>query len=207
VTSNATLVLRLWQACPEALAWVEAQPDQSPQALWDACPRGDWLSDYLATLAMEYQTWRSPVCRRAVLIACLCARTALPHAGRWRDEVDALLSRVEAWTQEAFDLRPVGARLRTLRREAYAAYAHEHSEASACAVDAIDAAICTAHGVRHAHMAVDYAVRAVAPSDPARHLADLADMIRSACPVVPLGIDFYQMERMDREALRAEVTP
>lgn len=30
-------------ACPEALDWLDEQPDQSPEAIWQTCPRGDWL--------------------------------------------------------------------------------------------------------------------------------------------------------------------
>lgn len=30
-------------ACPSALEWVRAQPDQSLEALWRTCPRGDWM--------------------------------------------------------------------------------------------------------------------------------------------------------------------
>jgi len=30
-------------ACEEALDWLDEQPGQSPEAIWETCPRGDWL--------------------------------------------------------------------------------------------------------------------------------------------------------------------
>lgn len=35
--------LRALGACDPATEWVTAQPDQSPEALWAACPNGSWM--------------------------------------------------------------------------------------------------------------------------------------------------------------------
>lgn len=107
-------------ACDPALSWVAEQPDQRPSALWATCPHGDWLAWYLGALGARAGQG-SPQHRTAVLVACLCARTAGSFAGEWREEIDRLLGRVEAWAHgEDGDLGPVLARLWEIRADAAA---------------------------------------------------------------------------------------
>ena len=49
--SPAALLAR-WDACADARAWVSAQADQSPRALWDACPNAGWLRFALDALGV-----------------------------------------------------------------------------------------------------------------------------------------------------------
>lgn len=60
------------RACESAMDWFDQQPDQSPAAIWNTCPRGDWLlwwHEKAGTPWAELQ----PVVRRAV-------NRALKHA-------------------------------------------------------------------------------------------------------------------------------
>lgn len=106
------------EACTPALQWIEDQPDQSLAALWATCPRGDWLAWYLGRLG-EVAGHGSPEHRRAVLVACLCARTVSHRAGGWAEEMGTLLSRVEAWAHgENADLTAVTSRVSEIRGHA-----------------------------------------------------------------------------------------
>lgn len=174
-----------------------SQSDQSPQALWEACDDASRIAWYLGHLA-ERDGHGSPAHRRAVLVACLCARTASHH---WRDaacEQAVSLTERWAWGDETVtrdDLHAAGDRLRTAlhraalglsaRTTSYAAadvasYAAATRSLAACARRAATNAACAALCV-----AYDADVDAY---DAARtaHLADLADMIRAAVPEVPL---------------------
>ena len=164
-------------ACDPALQWVRDQPDQEPAALWATCPRGDWLAWYLGRLAARAGQG-SPEHRRATLVSVLCARTATPHAGQWREEIEALLAQIEEWAHGVarVDLGALRGRLWAVRISAtntayYAALAAAHA-----AYAVADAANAAAHA---AYAVADAAARRA-------HLADLADLIRAAVPVVPL---------------------
>ena len=155
---TAIATLRSLGACEASIDWALAQCDRSPQALWSACPRGDWLAWYLGKLGAR-DGHGSPAHRRAVLVACLCARTASRY---WRSpECERAVSLAErwAWGDETVTRDD-------LRAAAYAAYAA-----------AADAAAAAAHAVADA---AAYAVARMA------HLAGLADLIRAAVSEVPL---------------------
>ena len=149
-------------ACDPALQWVRDQPDQEPAALWATCPRGDWLAWYLGRLAARAGQG-SPEHRRATLVSVLCARTATPHAGQWREEIEALLAQIEEWAHGVarVDLGALRGRLWAVR------------------ISATNTAYYAALAAAHAAYAVaDAAARRA-------HLADLADLIRAAVPTPP----------------------
>lgn len=157
---SALAILRSFCACDDALRWVAAQPDQSPQALWLACERGDWLAWYLGRLGQR-DGYGSPAHRRAVLISCLCARTA---SRWWRDpESERAVSLAEQWAWG--DETITRARLRSSYADASA-----YATASAAYVASASAA---------------YVAAAYATASRETHLADLADLIRAAVTEVP----------------------
>ena len=65
--------LKELHACREAIDWVATQ--ESPQAAWESCERGDWM---LWLLGKRINKTGSQQHRRLVRIACKCARLALP---------------------------------------------------------------------------------------------------------------------------------
>ena len=194
MTADTLDTLTALGACDDACEWVRDKPDQTPAALWASCPRGDWMAWYLGRLAARAGQG-SPEHRRATLVSVLCARTATPHAGQWREEIEALLAQIEEWAHgdAGVDLGAVWGRLWTIRSSAaYAAYASSSAaDAAAYAAD-VYASSSAADAAAAAYAAADayaYAATDVYAADAAArraHLADLADMIRDAVPVVPL---------------------
>lgn len=158
-------------ACRDAREWAADYPD--PQEAWDACPRGDWMAWWLGALGARAGQG-SPEHRRAVLVACLCARTA----PRLPAESLRALDLIEAWAWGGEDC------LEDARQMAYAAsvaYAATYAAAYA-AYAAANAANAAADAAANA-----YAANAAAWHNARRdHLAALADLIRAAVPVVPL---------------------
>jgi hypothetical protein len=111
-------------ACERSRAWVEAQPDQSPQALWDTCTEPSWLAWLIARLDR----------RQGALIACLCVR-CVSHLSKQRGKIETSLDQVEAWARgESVDLEEVRASLREgAGPVAFAAYAASCADAFAAA--------------------------------------------------------------------------
>lgn len=189
---NALDILRGLGACRRAIQWAESQPDQSPQALWEACDDASRIAWYLGRLA-ERDGHGSPAHRRAVLVACLCARTA---SQRWSDpSSEQAVSLAERW---AWGYNSV---TRELVSECanYAANAAASLRFSTYADRAaIYSAAYAADVVNDAYIAdySDYAADAyvadyndyVADYDKVRtaRLASLADLIRAAVPEVPM---------------------
>ena len=62
-------------ACQEAVTWADQHPDMA--AVWVNCGRGDWMLWLCGKLSGEPE---GEECKRLVLVACDCARLALPHA-------------------------------------------------------------------------------------------------------------------------------
>ena len=163
---TAIATLRSLGACEASINWASRRRGRSPQELWSACLRGDWLAWYLGKLGAR-DGHGSPAHRRAVLVACLCARTASHY---WRNaecEQAVTLTERWAWGDET-------ATRAELRNAAYAARAADY----AAAAYAYTAA-------RAAYAADAYAADAYADARTA-HLASLADLIRAAVPEVPL---------------------
>jgi len=201
VTPIATL--RSLGACEASIDWALAQCDRSPQALWSACPRGDWLAWYLGRLGAR-DGHGSPAHRRAVLVACLCARTASRHwrspaSRHWRSPAcERAVSLAERWawgdeTVTRDDLRDAYAAADAAAARA-AAYAAANAAANAAAADAAayaadaaaNAATNAADAAANAAYAATNAAYNAAVAARAAHLASLADLIRAAVPEVPL---------------------
>ena len=60
-------------ACSKALEWLDTLEDQSPEAVWATCPRGDWLLWWHEQAGTSWEILE-PVVRR-------CVNRALKHAG------------------------------------------------------------------------------------------------------------------------------
>lgn len=179
---NTIEILLSLGACHQAIMWASEQPDQSPQRLWETCPRGDWLAWYLGRLAAP-DGHGSPAHKRATLIACFCARTASVF---WRDpacELAVAMTERWAWGDETVTIAALDAAADSIASvghvghmadAAYAAYA------AAALAHADDAAA-------YAALAVSAAARDDDDIESVRmaHLASIADMIRSAIPEVP----------------------
>ena len=178
---TAIATLRSLGACKASINWGLAQRDRSPQALWSACPRGDWLAWYLGKLGAR-DGHGSPAHRRAVLVACLCARTASRY---WRSPAcERAVSLAERWawgdeTATRDDLR-AAASAASDAYGAYAAYAAaiyaardavNAAYAADAAADAADAAAADAYGAYAAYAAAIYADYA---ADAAADAADAA---------------------------------
>jgi hypothetical protein len=171
-------LLRDLGACEPSIDWASRRRDQSPQALWETCDRADWLAWYLGKLGTR-DGYGSPAHRRAVLIACLCARTA---SHNWHDSLyERAVSLAErwAWGDETVTLDDLHASAYVADPYAADAAAFVRGIAAAAYADAYaDAAYSAALAAADA-----YANAAAART---AHLASLADLIRAAVPEVPL---------------------
>jgi hypothetical protein len=67
-------------ACTAALGWAKTQPDQSLEALWAACYRGDWMLWACKKAGVSSEAM-APVAYRAANRAVKLAITALDAAG------------------------------------------------------------------------------------------------------------------------------
>ena len=145
--------LRSLGACEASIDWALAQCDRSPQALWSACPRGDWLAWYLGRLGAR-DGHGSTAHRRAVLIACLCARTASHNWHGPSYEQAVALAERWAWGDDSISLDD-------LHASAYVA------DAYANAANAAAAAAYAANAARTAHLAsLADLIRAAVPEVP-----------------------------------------
>lgn len=203
---SASDTLRRFGASPAILRSVVEQSDQTLQGFWLDCDRADYMAWYLGALGKRGGHGSQPH-RRAVLIACLLARTT---SRWWSDSAcEAVVDLAEQW---AWDKRPVtGEDLRALggaNRVIPACAAA--SGANAAAVAAAFAAFGKVYVARYddivADVAVDtyaaaaaYAAATAAAAGDAdmaacngfsvareAHLSALADLIRLALPEVPL---------------------
>ncbi len=189
---NALDILRALGACDDALEWVEAQPDQSREALWRECQRADWMLWYLGTL-VDRDGYGSKVHRRVILIACLCARTASIH---WRDpscERAVSLAERWAWGDKSVTCEELRAASVAV---VYSNHAHD-AAADAAHAAAARTAYASAVAVDTAYGAAVYAASAHARTSAVSatfayinvrmaYLANLADLIRAAVPEVPM---------------------
>jgi hypothetical protein len=137
-------------ACATALDWVKDQPDQTPQVLWNTCPRGDWLLWYAEQMGVH--------CSLMVLAACGCARLALPFVTPGDERPLHAIVTAEKWALGAADLSLVQ---RASAADAAAAYAAYAAYAAAGAAAAASAAAYAADAAAGAH-AVDAAAAAAA---------------------------------------------
>ena len=74
-------------ACAEAVEW--ASRFATPEQAWAACERGDWMLWLVGRAGIERE--------KLVLVACECARLALPHTSDER--VKKAIEVTEAWAR------------------------------------------------------------------------------------------------------------
>ena len=67
--SELTKWLLNHHACGESLTWLDAQPDLTPQELWESCPRGDWLAWALREVGLVVPDSALRVCDEACVSA------------------------------------------------------------------------------------------------------------------------------------------
>lgn len=103
-------------ACPDAVKWLDGRTD--PVAAWQECPRGDWMIWIIGKSGVSRQ--------EVVLLACSCARLALPHVLKGEDRPRLALEAAEGWARGEVGIGEV----RRVVKSAYAA---------ADAADAVDA--------------------------------------------------------------------
>ena len=155
---TAIATLRSLGACEASINWASRRRGRSPQELWSACLRGDWLAWYLGKLGAR-DGHGSTAHRRAVLVACLCARTVSRY---WRSpECERAVSLAERWawgdeTVTRDDLRAAASAASDAygasaasdaaiyAAAAYAAYAADAADAAYAAYVSADAAYAAA---------------------------------------------------------------
>lgn len=189
---NTIDTLRSFGACDDALEWAEDRPEQSPNGLWLECHRADWLLWYLGALAVR-DGYGSNAHRRAVLIACLCARTASHF---WRDpSCERAVALAERWAwgraMTRDDLHDAAAAVVYANTANAAISDTAHAAATRTAYAAgvyVDLAYAAAVYAANAHARTAAAAARTTVYTTARmaYLANLADLIRAAIPEVPL---------------------
>lgn len=114
------------------VAWARAFASDAG-ALWDACPRGDWL------LALATRL-RAPT-RLLVLAACGCAQNALAHLPPEHAAVAACLEELKAWAVSALPpltTEQIEAMRAALEAARDAAMDPAHAEAALAALAALE---------------------------------------------------------------------
>jgi hypothetical protein len=170
------LKARGYRPCGEAAEWAAAQPDQSLSALWDTCPRGDWMLWLAGRLGVDR--------RILVAAACDCAEQAWAHCRDGGALTAAMLvvHVAREWCAGRADLEDVRAAASAADDAAFAAYADRRTADRRTAA-AADAAAYAAYGGATAYGgAADAAATAAddAAATAADDAADAADAARSA---------------------------
>jgi hypothetical protein len=172
-------------ACESAVRF--AATHETAQAGWDACERGDWM---LWLLGKQSGEPKSAARKPLVLIACECARLALPHTKDPR--VLACIETTEKWARGEATIEDV----RTARRAAYAAAEAAIEDvrtvrfaayaAAEAAVSAAEAAVSAAVSAAEAAVSAAYAAVSAASADArAKTHKQCADIVRKYVPTAP----------------------
>ena len=114
-------------ACAEAVEW--ASRFATPEQAWAACERGDWMLWLVGRAGIERE--------KLVLVACECARLALPHTSDER--VKKAIEVTEAWARGEVAIEDVRAARQGALAARTAAYAAAAAAAAAYAAYAADA--------------------------------------------------------------------
>ena len=157
------------KACQEALDWAE-QYDNLNKA-WQKCQRGDWML-WLIGKAIAKDADRKPL----VLIACKCARLALPYVLKGEEQPQKAIETAEAWVIGKATLKEVKA------AAAYAAYAANAASYVANAASAANAAYAASYAANAASAAyaASYAAYAAADAASASYAAYASDAAYAA---------------------------
>ena len=141
-------------ACEEATEWVQGLPADMPASdAWQRCERADWLLWLAGRAGVD--------CKLVVLVACDCARLALPiWQKRYPEDgrVLACIDTVERWTRGEATIEDVRAARRAADAASYAAAA----DAAYAYADAAYAAAAAASYAAYAYADAAYAAAAAA---------------------------------------------
>ena len=161
--------LKELDACPEAIKWAEAQPDQSLEALWDTCPRGDWLL---------WLAGHDPELPRALLVqaACGVARPVLAHLPLGEDRPRVAIETAEAWCRGEATLQEVA---RAATHAAYGAQAANYAANYAATHAARAANYAATHAAQAANYAATHAAHAARAATCAAYVVDAASDVAS----------------------------
>lgn len=157
-----TEALVAMRPCEDALTWARSQ--DTAEAAWTACERGDWMLWLLGKLSGAPE---SDGRKKLVLAACECARLALPYGRDGKHSPRIAIETAESWA------RGEGATISQVRHAAAAAYAAAYAAAAvyayAYAADAAEAAANAAEAAYFAAYTTD--------DDADRYLLDLAAVL------------------------------
>ena len=87
-----TTKLQKLNACKEAVEW--CQDYDSIKDAWQACKRGDWML-WLIDKTIKYYADKKPL----VLVACECARLALPYVAKGEERPLKAIEVAESWVR------------------------------------------------------------------------------------------------------------
>jgi hypothetical protein len=163
-------------ACSDAKNWIKSNKHASLESAWLACGRGDWMLWFAAKRGVDR--------KKLVLIACECARLALPYAKS--PMVLRCIETAEAWTRGEATIEQV----REARRAAAAAAAAAADAAAAAADAAADAAAAAADAAAYAADAAAadaaaYAAAYAAAAARKKVLKQCAEIVRKHLPELP----------------------
>lgn len=162
-------------ACPEAIAWARAQPNET--TAWQQCARGDWMLWLLGKLSGDPG---SDARKRLVLCACDCAETAAHLAdGETQMAIARCLTLARDWADggetDLDDVREASVAAVTAPDAAYAAAASAaYSAASAVAYTAALGALAATSAAHAAGLGAS-AVTNAAAANAAYSAANAAD--------------------------------
>ena len=132
-----TNLCRKHGACRKGLDWIKGK---SLAEFWQTCDRADWMLWIVGRMAGE-KGW--PTRQDIVLVACLCAETALPFFEKKYPKDDRPRNAIEtarAWAKGECDIEEVHKARRAAAYAAYAASAAYSADAASAADAAADAA-------------------------------------------------------------------
>ena len=158
---NAKLVeiLASRRACEPALKWLKKR---NSDEMWEQCNRPDWLLWWAAPYVAHTEL---------VLVACQCARLALPHVAAGELRPLRAIETAEAWTRGETTLEDV------------IIAASAAADAASAAADAANAAAFAAYAVDAAY-AVHSAFVVDAAAD-ASIKSQMCELIREQWPTCP----------------------
>jgi len=128
--------LRKMKACEEALEWAENY--DSLEEAWANCERGDWMLWILGKLSGSPRTKSR---KKLVLVACQCARLALPYVKEGEERPLKAIETAETWARGESGISLAKVRAATYAATDAAAYAaYAATDAAYAAYAATDAA-------------------------------------------------------------------
>ena len=152
--------LKEMKACGDALEWCKGY--ESLVEAWAVCPRGDWMIWLLGKLSGKPESVSH---KKLVLVACQCARLALPYAKEGELRPLRAIEVTEAWARG-----DEGIRREDVRK----------------AADAADATAHAAYAAAHAAYAAADAAADAAATSRISTLEKCADIVRDYYPVAPI---------------------